>query len=279
MRFAGLLALLTFVSPCLGPTTPAIADDAKPNRIRIEYVPPKNPAHQAIYDTMKERHALETVQKIFSPFKLPIDLTVKTMGCDGVSNAYFKRPELVICYEYLDDVRKRMPKETTPIGLTPADTVIGQFFFTAGHEMGHALFALLDVPLWGRPEDAADSFSAYMMLLLGKDEARRLIGGAAFSYKKFVLQPTMTIPQTAFADEHGASMQRFYNLLCISYGANQELFADLVDKGYLPKRRASRCKREYEEIAFAFDQTIKPHIDEDLAIKVMSKTWLPEVKR
>jgi Putative metallopeptidase len=85
--------------------------------------------------------------------------------------------------------------------------------------MGHGMFDLLDVPLFGRPEDAADQFAAFMMLKLGKDQTRRLIGGAAFTYKDYVEKTNVVVPQTAFVDVHGAPMQRFYNLLCMGYGA------------------------------------------------------------
>src|SRR5205807_877212 len=40
------------------------AVDARPNRIRIAYDPPKNPEHQALYDMTKERRVLETLQQI-----------------------------------------------------------------------------------------------------------------------------------------------------------------------------------------------------------------------
>ena len=45
-----------------------------------------------------------------------------------------------------------------------------------------------------------------------------------------------------FVDEHGTPAQRLYNLLCIAYGSDKELFADVVEKGYLPKERAE-CAR------------------------------------
>jgi hypothetical protein len=45
--FAFFLALF-----CVG--GPAVADDARTNRIQIEYVPPKNPAFQPIYDALKQ---------------------------------------------------------------------------------------------------------------------------------------------------------------------------------------------------------------------------------
>ncbi|MBX9589419.1 MAG: DUF4344 domain-containing metallopeptidase [Hyphomonadaceae bacterium] len=253
-----------------------IANAASPG-IRIEYVPPSNPAHTALYELLQQRRALEALQEIFSPFRLPIDLTLKTVGCDGVSNAYYQRPELRICYEYLDEIRQSIPKETTEAGITQTDAVFGQFFYVVAHEMGHAVFDLFDVPLFGRPEDAADQFAAYMMLQFGKGEARRLIAGAAYSYRNFVHDPKFVVPLEAFSDAHGAPAQRFYNLLCIAYGADAKLFADVVDKGYLPQKRAATCRGEYREVAFAFKQLIAPHLDQDRMKQVFDKAWLPDV--
>jgi hypothetical protein len=259
--------------------TAAAAGDPQPNRIKIEYVEPKDPAHQPIYNMIKEQKALEKLQEIFAPFKFPIDVNLKTIGCDGVSNAWYQRPTLTICYEYLADIRKTIPKETTADGVTPQDAMIGQFLYVVAHEMGHASFDLLNVPLFGRPEDAADQFAAYMMLQLGKSQARRLIAGAAYSYKDYVENKRVTVPQTAFADVHGAPMQRFYNLLCIGYGADREAFADLVTKGYLPESRAPSCRVEYGEINFAFQQLIVPQLDKEMAKAVLDKTWLPELPK
>jgi Putative metallopeptidase len=36
--------------------------------------------------------------------------------------------------------------------------------------------------------------------------------------------------------------QRLYNLLCIAYGSDKELFADVVNQGYLPLDRADWCE-------------------------------------
>ena len=258
-----------------GSAAPAAADAPQPNRIKIEYVPPKNPDHQKIYESLKQHQVLEKLQEIFSPFKLPIDVTLKTVGCDGVDNAWYQRPTMTICYEYLDNIEKTAPQETTAVGITPQDAVIGQLFSVVGHEMGHAMFDLLNVPLFGRPEDAADQFAAYLMLKLGKDQARRLIGGAAYTYKDYVEVKKVAVPQTAFADVHGAPMQRLYNMLCMAYGADPKDFGDLIDKGYLPAQRAKSCHNEYGEVNFAFQQLIVPQLDKDLTKKVLDQEWLP----
>jgi len=67
-------------------------------------------------------------------------------------------------------------------------------------------------------------------------------------------------------------------LLCLAYGADPTLFADLVDKRYLPKERAIHCKSEYDQVAFAFQEIIAPHLDQQLARQVLDKQWLSEVK-
>jgi hypothetical protein len=48
-----------------------------------------------------------------------MDITIKTMTC-GVSNAWYVRGTVTVCYEYLDDILKSMPNEVGPQGITPA---------------------------------------------------------------------------------------------------------------------------------------------------------------
>ena len=222
-----------------------------------------------------EGRTLEKVQRLFSPFRLPIDLTVRTVGCDGRSNAWYQRPAVSLCYEYLDEIWQSAPKETTPAGVTPMDAVVGQFFYVVAHEFGHAMFDLLQVPSFGSAEEAADQFSTFMMLHMGKDDARRLVAGAAFSYRNAVQNSASIVPLQAFSDLHGIPAQRFFNLLCIAYGADPETFAMVVEQKYLPEDRARNCKREYDEVAFAFKKLIVPHLDEDLVNRMMKKEWLP----
>ncbi len=128
------------------------------------------------------------------------------------------------------------------------------------------MFDLLQLPILGREEEAADQVSAFIMLQLGKEEARRLILGTAYAYRiefrrsilpyVFIGLGLVLITVGAlsarlwiigsgaavalsvalclavvntyagnqqFADEHGTPAFRFYNLLCIAYGADPSL--------------------------------------------------------
>jgi hypothetical protein len=251
------------------------AQAAPASPVSVSYVPPKNLAHQPIYEQLKKIRFLEQLQEFLSPFQLPRTLLVKVEGCDGDPNASYENDTIVVCYEYIDELWKAMPTETTAAGVTPLDAVVGPLFDTCLHEFAHAIFDMLQVPVLGREEDAADQVSAYIMLHLGKAEARRLIWGTSYAYKtEAEAAASPTVKQ--FADVHGTPAQRFYNLLCIAYGADAQLFADMVEKGDLPKERADDCKDEYRQVAQAYEKLISPHVDDVLAQELFDKSWLPD---
>ena len=273
MHRIGVLTSALGIALIVTAAVPASADEARPNRIHIEYVPPKKPENQKLYEALKERRALERMQEVFAPFRLSNDLNMRTFEC-GIVNAWYQRPTVTICYEYLADILTRMPKDT-PSGITPTDAMLGQFFYVVAHEMGHAMFDFLNVPLFGRPEDAADYFAAYTMLLFGKQDARRLIVGAAYTYRNAIQNPKVTSRLVAFSSQHGAPAQRFFNLMCLAFGADRETFGDLIKIGYLPEARSRGCRVEFGELNFAFRQLVEPHVDQELAKTVLQQGWLP----
>jgi len=252
------------------------ADPMKSDRIRIEYVPPGGPEHQKIYESLKGRHALEMAQRLFSPFRLPVDLTIRMLGCGGQVNAWYQfeesGPTVSICYEYEENIMRMAPMETTPDGITREDAMVGQCLFVTAHEIAHALFDIFGIPVFGREEDAADQFAAYFILHMGKDRAHGLISGAGHAYHEYIKRykenPDVLVPLTAFSSNHGSPEERYYNLLCIAYGANPELFADFVQSGMLPKTRAEGCGYEFKTLRRAVHREIDPHLDRPLSAEV-----------
>ena len=251
----------------------------QPSRVSVVYVPPQNSAFQPLYDLLRERRALERIQEILSPLQLPEQLTIKTAEC-GAVNSYYQRenlkPTVTICYELLKHVLDSVPNQTTPAGVTPADAAVGQFFFVTLHEVGHATFDMFSVPIFGREEDAADNFATYIMLQFGREQARRLIGGAAWAWRAYLgdytRNPAMPTRLAAFASDHGLPQERFYNLVCLAFGANRQEFADA--EGYLPPTRSPKCSYEYQTLLRAFHKEISPRIDQELARRVLDTDWL-----
>ncbi len=248
----------------------------KADQIEIKYLEPETPAHQAVFNLLKEKRALEKLRDLLRPMRLPRPLLLQTQSCKGMVNAWYERDVIRVCYELVDDIWKKGAEKTTPAGIAPIDTMVGPFVFVVLHEAGHALFEMLNLPVIGRAEDAADQFATYFMLLFEKDEARRLITGSAYRYKADVMAPTTMLAQQAFADEHGLPAQRFYNLLCMAYGGDSVLFADFVTEDYLPETRAERCRTEFVQVANGFAALLSPYIDFKLAAK-QPKRWLAPV--
>ncbi len=253
---------------------PALArkSNLQADRILFSYEPPKNPEHEAVFRLLKERQVLEKFKQFLSPLRLPRTLRLKLAGCDGDSNAWYEDDTVTMCYEYIDEQLKNAPKETTPAGVTRVDAIVGPTIEVFLHEVGHAVFDYLKVPLFGREEDAADQFAAYLLLEFGKSDARRLMGGVAYAFHEKASVPSTK--KNPFADEHGLPAQRFYNMLCTAYGADPKLFADLVEKQYLPAERAEGCDGEYAQITRAMKTLIWPYIDRARAKQVRAKQWL-----
>jgi hypothetical protein len=161
----------------------------QPDRVSIAYIPPDDVQYQEVYDLLRGHRVLETVQEILSPLRSPEELTIKTTECKEV-NSWYKRenfkPTVTICYEFLKRTLESLPSENNPDGVRPADAAVGQFFWVTLHEVGHATFDILDVPIFGHEEDAADNFATYIMLQFGEGQAHRLIAGAAWAWRAYL---------------------------------------------------------------------------------------------
>ena len=267
------IALLILIGASLNSqSTAAKSPILRPDRIQISYVPPKKSAHEATFQLLKERQTLEKFKGLLSALRLPRTLLLKVEECDGEVNAWYGDDAVTVCYEYLEDILQNAPKETTPAGVSRTDAIMGPTLEVFLHEVGHAVFDYLSVPVLGREEDAADQFAAYVLLQFAESDARRLIYGVAYSYNIDASKPSAK--KNPFADEHGLPAQRFYNVLCMAYGADSKLFADLVDKGYLPRERAEGCADEYGQVIKALNKLIGPYIDQPRAKQVRAKQWL-----
>lgn len=275
MKTALVLVLATIVMVTTTATTAFAA--SKTNQISIRYVPPKNPAHQEVYTQLKQRRVLERLQIFLSPFRLPGTLRISLTGCDGEPDAWYEDDDITICYEFVDDLWQNMPEETTPSGIAPIDTVIGPLFEASLHEFSHAIFDLLELPIFGREETAADMVAAYIILQLEKPEARRLIAGTVHAYSREEKLTGGSRSLEDFSNEHDTPAQRAYNLMCMAFGADAKLFGDFVSKGYLPKERAEFCEDEYFQIQDAYKNTVDPYLDLDLAKKILDRKWACEL--
>jgi hypothetical protein len=89
---AGALVFVAVIGPDRGlaQSNVSSAEIDHPSWVSIIYEPPENSAFQDLYDLLRERHALESIQEILRPFRSPEALTIKTAECKAV-NAWYRR--------------------------------------------------------------------------------------------------------------------------------------------------------------------------------------------
>src|SRR5712692_819117 len=251
------------------------------SQIEIAYVEPSSASHRRIYDRLKQRAVLEQLKQFLAPLRLPAGrkLLVKLATCSENSiGSRYEDGTVTICYEHIERIRLLAPTGTSPEGWRPEEAIVGPFVEVVFNGVALAVFDLLEVPIWGRELDAADNLGAFIMWQFGKDVARRTLTGVAHFHQAQAIERE-AMKKEHFADPYGTDWQRFYSFLCIAYGGalasgEQDTFKDLVQKSLLPKFRRERCYGEFQQVEYAFQQHILPHIDQQLMRQVQARQWL-----
>lgn len=204
----------------------------------------------------EEKSLEEAAAELNKAFSLPHDILIGFDECEE-PNAFYdlEKKEVVVCYQLVEDLYEsfrgdyRSNEEIKEV-VGNATTFI---FF---HEVGHALIDAYDLPVTGREEDAVDQLSV-LVLADGSEEGDQTVLDAARSFSRAT---DAELDELAFADEHSLDRQRFYNIICLLYGQNQEKFASLVNDGTLPEGRAERCGDEYARARKAWDSLLAPYV-------------------
>jgi hypothetical protein len=157
-------------------------------------------------------------------------------------------------------------------GIAPAqrekhvEFVVGNLLFALGHEAGHAVIREMGVPVVGREEDAADSFSTLMALTCEADFADRMLANAALGWflsdrrdRRDQSGRRGHDAQANYYDEHGMDLQRAYNVVCLMVGSNPEKFAGVADAARLPAERQATCQDDYLNAKWSWDQVLQSH--------------------
>lgn len=181
--------------------------------------------------------------RIEERFALPRQLRVVHLAC-GVENAFYDpAPKRIrMCDELLDKViaitRSGAEKSAEEVLARVHSAWVLMFL----HEVGHAFIDIFELPVLGNEEDAVDDFAALLLINAGEASMAQL----AFGY--YAALDSAAHNATDFADEHGLDLQRYYSGLCVVYGSDPVLHADIVEQGYLSPERAERCPSEYREL-------------------------------
>ena len=243
-------ALLGTAPPTAQPRTPLV---------RVVYEEPKKPEHAAAAEWVKQEHVLDDAAGMLSIMRLPKLLTLRAQSC-GESNAWYDEETqiLTFCYELVNDFIK-LGERAGQFNLTAEQAVVGPLLFIVFHETAHAVFHILAIPVLGPEEDAADRVAVYAATAFGGDFAERMLRAAAFMYDTD--SKARKPGEADFADVHGLDRKRFYNVLCLAWGADHKLYEFARDLGKLPQERADGCSDEYEQVRYAVQVLILKNVD------------------
>ena len=244
IRAVASAALISLLIP-----TPGAAEQRS---FTFEYVAPTNPSLQQIATTLKSARVLEAFAATSDRyFDLPKPVRISLNQCNAVNAFYESDPrQITLCYELLLDLAKRLD------GQPRSDELFfGTLVFVTSHELGHALINVLDLPVLGREEDAADELAA--LALIEDPEGAPAVAGTVEWFSSNA-GGRVSLPE--MADEHALSEQRYFNMLCWAYGANPKENQDLVANGLLPEARAQRCPTEYAQIRRSWYQLLGNHL-------------------
>jgi Putative metallopeptidase len=248
---------------------------AASGRVRISYDVPSNEKLRPVYDQLKRRRVLERLQGFLAPLRLPKELTVRFAQCAADTLPYKSGGPVTICYEMVQRIND-IAAQNTNDSHEQALIRYGTFVEAVLHEVAHAVFDQLQVPILGREDDAADRVAALTMMQFGDKVSYTTILGAG----KFFQYSRRDWKDADFAARTSPEAQRFYNFLCMAYGGDPITFHFLAPRPgpgvfpRLPERRAGRCEREYRQVRHAFNLRIMPYVDPDLLIKVRASQWL-----
>jgi hypothetical protein len=129
--------------------------------------------------------------------------------------------------------------------------VMGNVEYILLHEIAHLLIRDLDVPVIGPEEGAADYIATAVLIraeLFDQQRAARArqfllatANGLATSWE----YSAQSGGEVRYWDSHALTIQRFYQIICLVYGSDQEAFAALPASVGMPAARASRCSDEF----------------------------------
>ncbi len=138
--------------------------------------------------------------------------------------------------------------------------VSGNMLFVFGHEAGHALISELGIPVIGREEDGADSFSTLMALKIGDRYADSVLINAATGWFYSDRRNRQDHVKMVYYDEHGIDLQRAFNIVCLMVGSNPEKFSALAVEAGIPDQRQGTCQGDYSNASWSWDRVLKPHL-------------------
>lgn len=243
---------------------PATGTGKSGGSFRLTYATVKDKDYKELREVFQETGLLEeAVKSLNETFLLPATVEVTVREC-GEPNAYYESASrrISLCYELVAHYAGLFfaEAESEEDQEQAGAAVAGATLFTLYHELGHALIDVWDLPITGREEDAVDQLATIILLEGGEEGETAALNGASSFWTEEEEGGEEEDP--GFWDEHSLGEQRFYNIVCWSYGKNPQGLSYVIEDEWLPEERAARCPEEFARMAKGWDALLSPHVRE-----------------
>jgi hypothetical protein len=246
------LVVLVAIAGCVPasappPAAPAAAagiGEAAPTGVVVNHAPSRDlpDLARAFADSGVLHAAADLINRAFV-----LEHRIRLVAADcGRANAYYDphNRTVTICHELVALIAQTFPGDRYLRHL---------YLYVTMHELGHALIDVLDLPVVGREEDAADQFAALFFV----DVADRDLGAVMGVLLAAQFVRRTPVDRTAYWDNHAFGEARYYQLLCLIYGgaaATRDVLAPV-----LPPERAAQCTGEYGQVRRGWNRLLAPY--------------------
>jgi hypothetical protein len=277
-RARAALSIIVLATASLLTTSAAAQFQASPAlrsaNIAFDYYEPRDRGYDQLFRRLQARQILEELGQFLAPVRWPHKLRLLTKECAANTpepQVFYSGIEysITLCYQWFARI-ERFAQPAAELG-SFQQVLVGGVVGVVLHEAARAIFDMHNVPLLGAQDDAADQLAAFVGLQFGKNVSQSVVKGTYWIWANYDAAMRQRNEPYNFAGRASVAPQRMLNTACIAYGADSVTFKDFAP--LLPER-ATNCAFEYQQVRYAFEKTIKPHVDLELMKQVQSMGWL-----
>jgi hypothetical protein len=126
--------------------------------------------------------------------------------------------------------------------------------FVLHHELGHALFDILDLRGLENEEEAADALATVLAIEFGN--AGPAIAAAATT----LYRARGTGDRSSEWAAHSLTLERYQRLMCWVAGSEGGDLVGLAEEAGIPSQRLEKCPEEYQELNETLLSWLEPHL-------------------
>ncbi len=253
-----LVALLLVPVLSAGYAANTKPDAAKPKQelLSFRYEKPTSPDFDSLSNTLRESRILEVwIKHIGNPLR-GTEVRIETVmaECGKADSSYEpEKQRITLCYEEIDRIfatLRSLGYENDRLLVFWIGTMLNELY----HELCHGLIHTLTLPVAGKEEDACDQF-ALLGLLNHPHGTDLALGSIVYLGEMSGVEKEIGVNPS---QQHSSYAQRYFNILCWTYGSDPEKLGFLIDQERLPEARARTCRIEYLRAVHAWEALLAP---------------------